>query len=68
MEAGLPASAASALRFGAAAAALLPLLAGKDLPKGLVAGGLECGVWLALGYIGQAPRIIRQFQKVRPGR
>ena len=62
--AGLPSSAAAALRFSIAGIALLPLLAqptadedgGDDarLPRDLITGGLECGCWLALGYIAQA--------------
>ena len=57
MDAGLPGSAAAAMRFSVAAAALFPMLGrAKDgLPLDLVLGGLECGVWLALGYIGQVP-------------
>lgn len=57
IEAGLPGSAAAASRFTVAALALLPLLrtpGGKPLPSDLVKGGLECGAWLALGYIAQA--------------
>ena len=58
LEAGLPGSAAAASRFGIAAVALLPLLrSGPNNsmpPKELVLGGLECGGWLALGYIAQA--------------
>ena len=58
LEAGLPGSAAAALRFSVAALALLPLLkppeGEKELPRELVLGGLECGCWLALGYIAQS--------------
>lgn len=57
LEAGLPGSAAAGSRFGLAAVALLPLLRtsdGSSLPPALVKGGLECGGWLALGYIAQA--------------
>lgn len=54
MESGLSAPAAAALRFTIAAIALLPLLRGKPLPRDLVLGGLECGCWLALGYVAQA--------------
>jgi drug/metabolite transporter (DMT)-like permease len=55
LEAGLPASVAASARFSIAAIALLPLL--KDfraLPRDLVVGGLECGCWIALGYVAQA--------------
>ena len=32
----------------------MPLMkSDKPLPRGLVIGGLECGAWLALGYIAQ---------------
>ena len=47
------------MRFGVAAIALLPLLVQSSskeedgLPRDLVLGGLECGGWLALGYIAQ---------------
>jgi drug/metabolite transporter (DMT)-like permease len=74
MEAGLPGTAASALRFSVAALALMPLMfqppsggaapatadgaaqtgSRAPLPQKLVIGGLECGAWLALGYIAQA--------------
>lgn len=55
IEAGLPGSAAAASRFSIAALALLPLLrTPTPLPPDLVRGGLECGAWLALGYIAQA--------------
>ena len=56
IEAGLPSSAAASMRFFVAAVALLPLLSQgpRPMPRGLVIGGLECGMWLALGYIGQA--------------
>jgi len=55
MDAGLTPAAAAALRFSIAAVALLPLLkVEKTLPPNLVKGGLECGVWLAIGYISQA--------------
>ncbi|CAM9849188.1 unnamed protein product [Chrysoparadoxa australica] len=39
-------------RFGLAALAMAPLMAGGS--KGVIKGGLECGVLVALGYIGQA--------------
>ena len=53
IEAGLPSSAAASMRFFVAAVALLPLLSQgpRPMPRGLVIGGLECGMWLALGYI-----------------
>jgi len=55
IEAGLPASVAAAMRFCIAAAALSPLLRDlRSLPRDLIAGGLECGCWIALGYIAQA--------------
>ena len=55
IEAGLPGSVAAASRFSIAALALLPLLrTSTPLPPELVRGGLECGAWLALGYIAQA--------------
>ncbi len=55
LESGLPASAAGALRFGLAAVALSPALRGaRELPRELLLGGLECGAWIALGYIAQA--------------
>lgn len=55
IESGLPTEAAAALRFGLAAFALSPLLfRNGPLPRELVTGGLECGAWLALGYIAQA--------------
>lgn len=54
IEAGLPGSAAAASRFSIAALALSPLLRGAAIPSELVVGGLECGCWLALGYIAQA--------------
>ena len=59
MEAGVAAPIAAAARFSIAAVALLPLMRGdgesdEPLPPGLVKGGLECGGWLALGYISQA--------------
>ena len=52
---GLEPSAAAA-RFTVAAAALSPLLGRGEgkLPRELVVGGLECGLWLALGYGAQA--------------
>jgi len=56
MEGGLCAPAAAAARFTGAALALLPLLTRGDqpLPRDLVLGGLECGCWIALGYVAQA--------------
>ena len=55
LEAGVPASMAAAARFTIAAVALLPLLRDfRSLPKDLINGGLECGCWIALGYIAQA--------------
>jgi len=54
MESGLSPAAAAALRFSVAALALLPLLRGRPLPRDLVLGGLECGGWIALGYVAQA--------------
>lgn len=55
LEAGLSPSLAAAARFGLAALALSPLLKqGPKLERELVIGGLECGAWLALGYIAQA--------------
>ena len=53
---GLEPSAAAAARFTVAAAALSPLLGRGEgkLPRELVVGGLECGLWLALGYGAQA--------------
>jgi len=55
IEAGLPASAAAAMRFSIAAVALSPLLRDvRSLPRELITGGLECGCWIALGYIAQA--------------
>lgn len=55
MEGGVSPPEAAALRFSIAAAALSPMLVtGGPLPAPLVWGGLECGCWLALGYIGQA--------------
>ena len=55
LEAGLPASAAAAMRFSIAAVALLPLLRDvRSMDRELVWGGLECGCWIALGYIAQA--------------
>ena len=55
IEAGLPVSAAAALRFSVAALALSPLLRDvRSLERDLVVGGLECGCWIALGYIAQA--------------
>ena len=55
IEAGLPTSAAAAMRFSIAAVALLPLLRDFDeLDRDLVWGGLECGCWIALGYVAQA--------------
>jgi len=55
IEAGLPASVAAASRFSIASLALLPLLRkARELPRELIVGGLECGCWIALGYVAQA--------------
>lgn len=47
----LPSEAALA-RFGVAAAVSLPLLLSQPWP--VIAGGLECGLWITMGYITQA--------------
>jgi hypothetical protein len=49
----MPASQLAALRFGLAAAAMLPLAAMAS-SAGALAAGLETGVWNALGYTAQA--------------
>jgi drug/metabolite transporter (DMT)-like permease len=47
----LPSEAALA-RFGVAAAVSIPLLLRQPWP--VIAGGLECGIWITMGYITQA--------------
>jgi drug/metabolite transporter (DMT)-like permease len=47
-----PPSEAALARFGVAAAVGLPLLVGQK--KEVILGGLECGLWISLGYITQA--------------
>ena len=63
LESGLSPAVAAAARFSVAAVALSPMLTrpihdeeggSTEMPTDLVLGGLECGVWLALGYIAQA--------------
>ncbi len=55
INSGLPVSFAAAARFTVAAAAFAPTLAtAGPLPAELVARGLECGAWIALGYVAQA--------------
>ena len=46
------ASEAALVRFGVAALASMPLLIGKRLD--VIMGGLECGLWITLGYVTQA--------------
>jgi len=47
-----PPSEAALARFGVAALISLPFLFGRNL--GLIMGGLECGLWITLGYFSQA--------------
>ena len=63
LESGLSPAVAAAARFSVAAIALSPMLmrpihddegGSTRMPTELVLGGLECGGWLALGYIAQA--------------
>jgi len=52
LEATVEPSLASALRFGLASVALIPMLRG--VRQEAILPGLEIGVWLSLGYVGQA--------------
>merc|ERR1719188_2641314 len=52
MNAAFPASAAALLRFGIAAVALSPFLV--QLKPSVARPAVECGVFVAMGYIGQA--------------
>ncbi|CAK0794495.1 unnamed protein product, partial [Prorocentrum cordatum] len=52
MNAAFPASEAALLRFGIAALALSPCLA--QLKPSVARPAVECGVFVAMGYIGQA--------------
>ena len=45
-------SKAALARFGVAAMVSIPLLIGQR--KDVILGGLECGLWITLGYITQA--------------
>uniref|UniRef100_A0A7S1FNZ9 EamA domain-containing protein n=1 Tax=Corethron hystrix TaxID=216773 RepID=A0A7S1FNZ9_9STRA len=47
-----PPSEAALARFGIAALVSLPLLIGQEF--GIILGGLECGLWITLGYFSQA--------------
>jgi drug/metabolite transporter (DMT)-like permease len=47
-----PPSEAALLRFGLAATLGIPLLIGQR--KDIILAGLECGLWISLGYITQA--------------
>ena len=47
-----PPSEAALARFGVAALVSIPLLIGKR--KDVILGGLECGLWITMGYITQA--------------
>jgi len=47
-----PPSEAALARFGVAALVSFPLLIGQK--RDIILGGIECGLWIALGYITQA--------------
>jgi hypothetical protein len=47
-----PPSETALARFGVAAAVSIPFLIGQK--KDVILGGLECGLWISLGYITQA--------------
>lgn len=47
-----PPSEAALARFGLAAIVSIPLLVGQ--PLNVIIAGLECGLWITLGYIAQA--------------
>jgi drug/metabolite transporter (DMT)-like permease len=51
-QAGVLPSVAASVRFAMGALALSPFLG--RLPKEMVSKGIECGLWVALGYISQA--------------